>query len=152
MLHPAALMFDALLLLAAASDVTRYRIPNALAAALALGGLVEAFAATPAEAASRIVSFAAVGLVAGALWLRGLLGGGDLKLLMACALWIPLSGLTTFALALGVASIVQALAALGWTCIFAQTPLAAGARNRLPYGVSIATAGLIWSAAQMAAS
>lgn len=144
--HPALLVFDALLLAAAASDVRRFRIPNWLCVAVAAGALLLAFPATPTEALSRAGSFALVSLVAGALWLRGLLGGGDLKLLMACALWIPLGGLSTFGLAFGVASGVQGAATLAWARLTTGAPLAQAARRRLPYALSIAAAGLVWSA------
>jgi prepilin peptidase CpaA len=143
---PASLFaFDALLLAAAASDVRRYRIPNVLPVALAAAGLVLAFPATPAEALSRAASFAVVSVVVGGLWLRGLMGGGDLKLLMACAIWIPLSELAPFALALGLASGAQGAAALAWTRLQHGAPLAVAARNRLPYAVSIGAAGLAWT-------
>jgi prepilin peptidase CpaA len=138
------LVFDALLLVAAASDVRRYQIPNVLPVALAAAGLILAFPAAPAAALSRAASVAVVCVVVGGLWLRGLMGGGDLKLLMACAIWIPLGELATFALALGLASGAQGMAALVWARAQGGSPLAA-ARQRLPYGVSIAAAGLIWS-------
>lgn len=138
-------LFDGLLLLAAASDVRRYRIPNALSALLALGGLLLAFPATPGEALSRCGSFATLGLITGVLWLRGLLGGGDMKLLVACAAWIPFSGLAQFGLAFGVASVVQGLTALAWRRFAQGAPLAQAARTRLPYALSIATAGFFWS-------
>jgi prepilin peptidase CpaA len=139
------LAFDALLVAAAASDVRRYRIPNVLVVALAAAGLVLAFPATPAEALSRAASFAVVSALVGGLWLRGLMGGGDFKLLMACALWIPLGELAPFALALGLASGVQGAAALAWTRLHHGAPVAVAVRTRLPYAVSIGAAGLVWS-------
>ena len=111
----ALLTFDALLLLAAVSDVRSFRIPNAISLLVAAGALLLAFPASPGEALSRAASLGLVGVITGALWLRGLLGGGDLKLLAACALWIPLGQLPAFAMAFGLASVVQGTTALAWT-------------------------------------
>jgi prepilin peptidase CpaA len=146
---PAAIVaFNGVLFCAAASDLRRYRIPNILPALLALAALALAFPATAEAAMSRAASVAMVSLIAGGLWLRGLLGGGDLKLLAACAAWIPLGGLAAFALALGIASCVQGLTALAWMRAAGTAPLGSIIRNRLPYGVSIAAAGLAWSLLQ----
>ena len=139
-------VFNAILLCTAAYDVRHYRIPNLAPALLALSGLVLAPPEGLQEALSRSGSVALVGLIAGALWLRGLMGGGDLKLLTACAVWIPLGGLTTFAMALGVASGLQGIA----TLIFLHRPhrplaAKAAAASHLPYGLSITAAGLVWS-------
>ena len=139
------LTFDGLLVLAAASDVWRYRIPNALTALLAVAGPVLAVPATPAEALSRCGSFAILTLLAGVLWLRSLPGGGDMKLILDCAAWLPLAGLPRFGLAFGVASAVQGVSALAWRRLADGAPLAQAARTRLPYALSIAAAGMIWS-------
>lgn len=144
---PAFIAFNGLLLCAALSDLWRYRIPNALPSLLALSGLILAFPHSPVEAASRAGSAAIVSAVAGALWLRGLLGGGDLKLMMACALWMPLSGLASFAVALGLASGVQGVAALAISQTCLRTPMASAMRSRVPYALSITVAGLVWSLA-----
>lgn len=143
----ALLVFNAILVCAAAYDVRHYRIPNLAPAMLAVAGLVLAAPDSLGEALSRTGSLALVGLITGALWLRGLLGGGDLKLLAACAVWIPLSSLPAFALALGAASGIQGLAALLYARAV-QRPAAGSASigaSHIPYGVSIAAAGLAWS-------
>lgn len=144
------LAFNAILLCAAASDIRDYRIPNLLPALLAIAGVTLAAPHSLGEALSRSGSLALVSLIAGALWLRGLLGGGDLKLLAACAVWIPLGGLPTFALALGLASGVQGLVALTFARVIQRAPVASAVRGRLPYGLSIAAAGLVWSLASSA--
>lgn len=143
----AFLSFNALLWCAAASDLRRFRIPNFLPGLLAIAALALDFPASADEALSRTGSLLAVSLVGGALWLRGLLGGGDLKLLMACGLWVPLLGLPQFAAALGLASGLQGAVTLLAVHIQAgsSATLAAGLRRRLPYGLSIAAAGLYWS-------
>lgn len=146
----AFLAFNAVLLCAAVSDMRHYRIPNLLPAMLAVAGLVLAAPHSLAEALSRTGSLALVSLIVGALWLRGLMGGGDLKLLAACAMWIPLGGLATFALALGLASGVQGVVALAYIRVTQSSPAASGLRGRVPYGLSIAAAGLVWSLTQFA--
>jgi len=139
--------FNVLLWCAAVSDVRRLRIPNALPALLALCSVALAFPSSPAEALSRTWSLLAVTVVAGALWVRGLLGGGDLKLLMACALWVPFPTLPTFAAALGLASGVQGVGALLLARMGtgSRSPGSAGLPQRVPYAVTIAAAGLCWS-------
>jgi prepilin peptidase CpaA len=137
--------FNAILLCAAVSDARRYRIPNALPALLAMAGLVLAFPQTLSEGFGRAATAALFALLGGAIWLRGLLGGGDLKLLVACAVWIPIGALPLFLMALGLASGVQGLAALALLRFAGAAPLAEALRNRLPYAVSIAVAGLAWS-------
>jgi prepilin peptidase CpaA len=141
----ALLAFDAVLLTAAGCDLQSYRIPNALPALLALAGLTLAFPASPAEALSRAAALGVVVLVAGAVWLRGRIGGGDLKLLMAAALWIPLNELAVFLLAFGLASGLQGLAAMAWLRLAGGTSMAQAARSRLPLAASIGAAGLFWS-------
>lgn len=141
----ALFVFNAILVSAAAFDVRHYRIPNLAPALLAAAGLVLAAPDSLGEAFSRTGSLALVSLIAGALWLRGLLGGGDLKLLAACAVWIPLSSLPAFALALGAASGIQGLAALLYVRTAQRSAAASVGASHVPYGVSIAAAGLIWS-------
>lgn len=137
--------FNSVLLCAAMWDVLRYRIPNLLPALLALSALILAFPTTVGEGLSRAGSTTLIALLGGAMWLRGLLGGGDLKLLVACGLWIPLEGLPLFGAALGLISGVQGLATLAFTRLAGHEPLASAMRSRLPYAVSIAAAGLTWS-------
>jgi prepilin peptidase CpaA len=139
----AFLVFNAVLLCAAVSDLRRYRIPNLLPALLAIGSLLLAPPHGLDEALSRAGSVALVGAVAGALWLRGLIGGGDLKLVAACAAWMPLGGLPVFAVALGLASGLQGLATLA--VALTRGPLANAARTPVAYALSIAVAGLVWS-------
>jgi Flp pilus assembly protein protease CpaA len=143
----ALVTFNGLLWCAAVSDLRTFRIPNLLPALLAFCGVALAFPASPAEALSRTLSFLAITAVAGATWWRGLLGGGDFKLLMGCALWIPLPTLPAFAIALGLASGVQGLTALllARTRASADGPQPARLRQHVPFALSIAAAGLCWS-------
>jgi prepilin peptidase CpaA len=142
------ILFAGLLIAAAASDLARYRIPNALTAALALCAIVVGLPHDLAEAGWRAASFALVGGVATGLFVLGLMGGGDVKLLAAAALWMPLPTLPIFLVALALAGALQAGVVLTARAVAAPAPSAP--RPRMPYGVSIALAGLVWAAAQAA--
>jgi prepilin peptidase CpaA len=148
----AYLWFNAVLCLAAVSDVRSFRIPNLLSVLLALGAVAVHAPADWAEALSRLGSLLMVSGLAGVLWLRGMLGGGDLKLLAACALWMPLPALGLFAFVLGWAGALQGIGAL---ILMRRTlragPVAARHAHRMPYGLSIAAAGLIWSSLRLMA-
>jgi prepilin peptidase CpaA len=139
--------FNAVLLAAAACDLRTFRIPNALSILLAAGALVLAFPGTPMAALSRLACAAVVSALALALYLRGLMGGGDLKLLAAAALWIPFPQLAGFATLLGLAGALQGLGTLLWVRIVPSSEgmLARGPGRQMPYAVSIAVAGLVWS-------
>jgi prepilin peptidase CpaA len=146
----AFLAFNGLLGCAAASDLRTFRIPNVLPLLVAAAGLVLHLPLTPAEWLDRGAAVVLVGVGGGILWLRGLFGGGDYKLIWACALWTGLAGFTPFALAFGLASGVQGLSAL----LIAQAtarrgaPLRSRLGGRVPLAVSIAAAGLYWSLLQ----
>jgi leader peptidase (prepilin peptidase)/N-methyltransferase len=112
----ASLYALALLLLAAAIyDVQSLRIPDAFTASIALGGAAFAFAFFRDEAWPRVLAAAGFGaiLLAAALAHERLrkrpgLGGGDVKLFAAGALWLP-----PWAAPWALAS--AALSALAWT-------------------------------------
>lgn len=136
--------FGVLLTAAAASDVARYRIPNWLTATLAVAAIVLAFPASSGEALARAASFALVGGAAIGLYAGGAMGGGDVKLLAATALWIPLASLPTFLEALAFAGGLQAAWTLAARRLAGPAPVAS--RPRMPYGLSIAAASLLWAA------
>jgi prepilin peptidase CpaA len=145
MSHLAFAAFCLLLAAAAATDIASYRIPNILPLLVGLGAVVFVCPQTAAELASR---GAAVLLVGGACFggylLRGL-GGGDVKLLTAIALWTPLASLPEFLLPLAVAGGIQALATLGYRQLVSTVFTAA---PRMPYAVSIAAGGFAWAILQ----
>jgi prepilin peptidase CpaA len=143
------IVFNAMLFFAAACDVWRHRIPNLIPLLLAIAGLLLAAPQSLSEAASRAGAVVLVGAVASTLWLRGWIGGGDLKLLVACSVWAPLGSLPLFVLALGLASGVQGLAALALARVLGRTSLASAARSHIPYALSIAGAGVVWSVARV---
>jgi len=144
------LVFCLILAAAAGSDVARYRIPNAMCLALAAAAFVFALPHDGAALAGRGLSLAALGGAALALYLMRALGGGDAKLLMAAALWMPWASLPLFVFVLALAGGAQALATLALRRL--TGPATAAARTRMPYALSIAAAGVVWALGQWTAS
>jgi prepilin peptidase CpaA len=144
------IVFALVLAAAAASDLARYRIPNALCLGLAAAALVFALPQDGAAWAGRGLSLTVLGGTALVLYLMRALGGGDAKLLMAAALWMPWTSLPMFVFVLALAGGAQALAMLGIRRL--AGPAAAAGRTRMPYGVSIAAAGFAWALSQWAGS
>ncbi len=131
---------------AAMRDAASRIIPNRIVAALAALGLMRlglALAGGAGWAAAVDLGVAAGVLVAGAV-LHGarLLGGGDVKLLAAGALWLGAAATPQFLIWTALAGGVLALAHL------AIRRLRAGQGDpRLPYGIAIAAAGVLGSVA-----
>jgi prepilin peptidase CpaA len=121
------------------------RIPNRLAALLAVAGLArigwELAASGAAGPAAADLALAAAVFGAGALLFGlGVFGGGDAKLLAAGALWFGTEAAWSFLLGTAVAGGVLALGFLVW---FAIPRGGVAVRPSLPYGVAIA-AGACW--------
>lgn len=140
-------VFNATLFTAAAWDVRAFRIPNGIPLWLAVAALPLHPPTSLEGALGRLAVAALVAAACLLLYLRNAFGGGDVKLLVASALWIPAGGLPTFATALGVAGAVQGLGTLLLIRLAPQVRpnLARDDYHRMPYGVSIAAAGLFWS-------
>ena len=86
--HAAPLVVGAgLLLFAAVHDIAARTIPNSTSAALAVLGL--AIRVVEGQFLSSLLLGAIVFAVCTACWLRGWMGGGDVKLLTAAALFVP---------------------------------------------------------------
>jgi len=147
----ALLAFIASALAAALSDAVRFLIPNRYPAAIALSFAVYAVA-KPAPFWAPGLIVAAVALVAGSvLFARGIVGGGDVKLFAATALWagvdqFALLALTT-ALVGGVLALVRLLPLAGLVPARLAAPaaasgLAAKLHQPIPFGVAIACGGV----------
>jgi prepilin peptidase CpaA len=106
-------VLGSLLALACATDVVGRRVPNALTAALAATGLVFHLALGGVRGA---VGAAAAGVAVFALlflaWKSGKLGGGDLKLLAAAAVWAGPARSVALVLFTGAAGLPVALVTL----------------------------------------
>lgn len=133
------------LLIAAFSDFRRRRIDNWLNAAIALGAPLFWFAMgfTLPEIGWQIGMAAACLAVLAGLFAIGAMGGGDVKLLTALALWIRPEWFL---------QLIVLMALLGGllTIVFGAWHIARRHRDRvaIPYGIAISAAGLWVLAAQ----
>jgi prepilin peptidase CpaA len=144
-----------ILLVIAYGDMRTRRIPNVLAATIAVLGLARmVLAADPIATAGTVVASAAIFAVAFLLFWRGTLGGGDAKLVTATALLIGFRDLFDFLLLMSVCGGALALAILArdkfrphrWRLSPASMPSMSGmatVRSTVPYGVAIAAAGVV---------
>jgi prepilin peptidase CpaA len=134
------LWLAAILILAAVIDTRTFTISNRLNLAVALGAPVYwlsiSLAPWPGMAVHLAAGVTVFALLAGAFYL-GMMGGGDVKLASAFALWFPIASTVKFLVLMSVAGGVLTLAILGWH-------RAAGREGRpnIPYGVAIAFGGL----------
>ncbi len=148
--------FAALMIAAAVIDFRRLVIPNTLVIALcALWPLhVGSLRGGDLSATVESIAGAALVLIAGsALFARGLVGGGDVKLLAAASLWTGPGGVVRLLLATALIGGVLALMFLtplarlsgaGRRLDELQQDQAAGAGSApIPYGVAISAAALI---------
>lgn len=137
------------------SDLRDRRIPNACClGVLALWPVHAALTGLPYAAGALAAAAATFG--AGVLaWRGGLLGGGDVKLLGALALWAGLASLGPFLL---VTALLGGVLAAGWMLLRhvgvavpsglagrlsrAGLPTLPGAGESLPYGVAVGLGGL----------
>lgn len=146
------------LVFAALSDLVSLRIPNWLTGALALGFPVAALIAgiglsgPGIDWISHIEAAAAVFAVGAMLFACRILGGGDVKLLAAMALWCGIHLLVPLIFLTAVIGGVFALIVLGLRHSLVQTAILAVLRRApaflhakmpIPYGIPIAIAGVM---------
>jgi prepilin peptidase CpaA len=160
MVHTAVLSTSIVILaIIAYGDVRTRRIPNVLAFSIGALGLVRMiFDLDLMTAIHTIEASAAVFAVAFVLFWRGMLGGGDAKLIAATALLIGDHDLVDFLFLMGVCGGVLALAILArdelrlqrWyssRSVRARPAQAAdrtaAMRSTVPYGVAIASAAAV---------
>ncbi|HEX8400283.1 MAG TPA: prepilin peptidase [Allosphingosinicella sp.] len=131
----------AMLIVAAFGDLRSRRIPNKLnlaIAALAVPFWVLSGYAFWPDMAVQLALGAGVFLVFAMLFHFGQMGGGDVKLLAALALWLPLASLIKLAVIMSLAGGVLTLVML-----IRHRAAKSGETLEVPYGVAIAFAG-IW--------
>lgn len=149
-----ALLFCLLLAAASASDAASRRVPNVIALALAVLGVAAQLTVGGGRAA--LLAVGAAALVLAVLifpFSRRLLGGGDVKVAVACAVWLGFRGLPMFLLATALAG---GLVSIGVSVLALRAPAAAspgsGARAplrarlrsvRVPYSIAIAAGAVI---------
>lgn len=147
--------FSGLMIAAAVEDFRRFVIPNVVTAGLCLLWPLY-FAASPSLSGALWSLGCGIGVftVGAVLFARGYLGGGDVKLLSAAALWagpagtpslLLLTGLLGGALALFLIMPLgsQLAAAVRATVSRRPAEIEATMPNPVPYGVAIAAAAVI---------
>jgi prepilin peptidase CpaA len=130
----------AMLIVAAVIDVRTFTISNRLNAAVALGAplywLSIALAPWPGMAIQLAAGGIVFALLAGAFF-AGMMGGGDVKLAAALALWFSPAGTVKFLVLMSIAGGVLTLGILVW-----HRARRSEGRPQIPYGVAIAFGGL----------
>ena len=155
----ALLAFIASTLAAALSDAVRFLIPNRYPAAIALSFAVYVVA-KPAPFWGPGLIVGAVALVAGtALFARGIVGGGDVKLFAATALWAGIDQFAPLALTTALVGGVLALARLlpihwfvpaRFAGLVPAGAFAAKLQQPIPFGVAIACGGVYVALSRLA--
>jgi len=146
-------VFPAALLIAAATDLYEFKIPNWVSATLFLSYFATGPAVgAPAGLIGEGLILGVTALAAGfALFAFRIVGGGDAKLLAAIAPWIGLSGIGGFLLNVAFAGGALAIGLLVFRRtpalpLYAQAPWVMRLHQRpkdVPYAVAIAAGGLI---------
>lgn len=128
------------LLYAAATDIHRRQIDNRLTAAIALTAPLYWWASGlslwPGVAIQLGVALAVFAILAGLFALR-MMGGGDVKLLSALALWIVPANFLKLVIVMAIVGGVLTLVMGAWHVARRQRD-----RIAIPYGVAIAFGGL----------
>jgi prepilin peptidase CpaA len=134
-------------------DIRTRRIPNELVVAiLALAAFRIALAGDPSAALYTLAASAALFAATFLLFWRGLLGGGDVKLLVATGFLIGYHDLFQFLFVMSICGALVALAvvahnrrggAAAAAALEHQEPPEPPARLTVPYGVAIAAAGMV---------
>lgn len=151
----AMLLAIAALGVAALRDVACREIPNRVVAAVALAGVLRQGAIGAPVLAGSVAGCVLLG--AGVLWLRGLMGGGDVKLLAAASLLVPAAAVPALLLAVALCGGLLAALHVGLRGRIAVPRRAHGAWRRilrceawrirrgapLPYGVAIALGAVV---------
>lgn len=132
------------------SDLTRMKIPNALSLAAMAVFAAAAAVAPPDDLLPRLAIAAAVLAIGFGSYVFGLFGGGDVKMLSALLLFVPVSTLPLFAY------VFSASMVAGITVVLALRRLPAARRpgwksvsgsTGFPMGLAIAMAGIAHPAA-----
>lgn len=143
---PVVFVFGVVVIAAAVQDILSRRISNLFPLAIIVLFLVTAtLAGWPIGVWGNILSFLLIFMTGALLFRYGVLGGGDVKLWSAVALWFNPSQLPLLILSISLAGGLLALLALLKVFFRKQSALGgslAGARS-VPYGVAIALGALL---------
>jgi prepilin peptidase CpaA len=133
-------LLAALLVAAAICDLKKREIPHIVVIAVALLAIPFWFASGLElwpDIAVQIGVAALILAVFAGMWVFGWMGGGDVKLLTALALWLPWQAVIMMLVIMSLAGVVVTLATMIWSRL--RHPQA---NPEIPYGVAIAFAGL----------
>lgn len=147
------ILFPVTMVYAAARDVTSYEIPNWVSLAVVANFLAAAIVGSVelSVVGWHLGAGAAVLLVGALLFFGGILGGGDAKLLAACAVWVGWAGLPKFFLLVAVIGGVLAVLILAlrrfdlpasWLRATWLQRLRSG-DDGVPYAVAIGLGGIL---------
>jgi prepilin peptidase CpaA len=134
------LALAATLVVAAVIDVRTFTISNRLNAAVAAGAPLYwmSIALNPwPGVAIQLAAGAIVFVLLGGAFYAGMMGGGDVKLASALALWFSPAGTVKFLVLMSIAGGVLTLGILGW-----HRAQQRDGRPEIPYGVAIAFGAL----------
>ena len=149
-----AFLFAILLVAAAVEDAVRLRISNITVGLVLLGAIVTAFVlGIELRMWQNLALLVAALLVGTPLFGRGILGGGDVKLLAATFAWFNLSAAPTVLMAVALsggvlALLVITLRSFNWSDKTRQRAVVLQRRGGIPYGIAIAAGALITMALQ----
>ena len=152
--HWLALIFAGLLIAAAVQDALEARMSNILVMLLIVGAVIAAIVVGPqVELWQNLAVFAALLVVGTAMFAKGILGGGDVKVAAATSLWFSIAGAGQMLFATVLSGGVLALLVLGARLVkwgeAAQRRLPfLRPRAGVPYGIAIAAGALIAMALQ----
>jgi prepilin peptidase CpaA len=147
------LIMPALAIVAALKDATSFTIPNWISIALAAAFLPAAFAvAAPLPLIGASLGLGAAALVVGmGMFAMRWVGGGDAKLLAACALWLGWAAMPVFLLVTALAGGLLAVGLLNLRADWSRAVIPVGPTwverlrkegGDVPYGVAIAVGAL----------
>jgi prepilin peptidase CpaA len=149
-----AILFAILLIAAAIQDAVQLRISNITVSLVLIGAVVAAFVLGIEPRLWQNLALLAAALAIGTpLFGRGILGGGDVKLLAATFAWFNFSSAPTLLMAValsgGVLALVMiALRSLKWSDAIRQRIVTLQPKAGVPYGIAIAAGALITMALQ----
>jgi prepilin peptidase CpaA len=158
-----AIVVAGLLVFTAVSDVRRYLIPNWISIGIALAFVpFAALSPLPIDWLGSLITAAAALAVGFALFSLRVMGGGDVKLIAACALWAGPGLIAPFLLLVSIAGGVLAIGLMigravrssrrpGASPAAADRPATPLMRQKIPYGVAIAAGGIVLIAHQLSA-
>lgn len=140
----AVIILMALLAAAAIQDIAQLKISNLLSAGVLILAVVVMIVVGPeGRLWENLVVFVATLAVGTLLFSRNVLGGGDVKLLAATALWFHLGGALRFFVSVAIAGGLLALIIIlirqfNWSDAAKQRYAVLRRRGGIPYGVAIA--------------